>query len=441
MKRRDFLKAGLATGAGMAVGAPNVLLGASDKATKALNIAQVGAGGRGRAHWRNYARAKQNIVALCDVDAKRAGQAFKKFKDAAKYKDYRAMLEDMGDKIDAVSIATPDHSHHQIAKAAIQMGKHVYLEKPLVQTVPQARELHALAQKHGVVTQMGNQGHTHGRVQMLKEWIDAGIIGDVHEVHVFTNRPVWPQGMQQLPEAQEVPEHLDWELWQAGVTDQPYNEAYLPFKWRGWYAYGTGSLGDMGCHQLDGAFYALALGNPLAVSAVNSSESDVAFPKGSIVTYDFPSRGAHPPLTLKWFDGDMKSRCPQPEELDEGRNFGATGQIIYGSKGTIWVPTTYYGGFRVIPEKKMKEVAPKLPGKTIPRPEGNHFENFVMACQGKIKESSTSFDYAVPLTEMVLLGAIAQRRPSKTLKFDSETGRFSNDETANQIMQDPAPAV
>jgi predicted dehydrogenase len=438
MERRQFLQLGLAAGAGLSMSAPNVLRGASgSKKANKLNVAQIGAGGRGARHWRAYAEADENIVALCDVDSNRASEAFSKF-DVPKYKDYRAMLEDMGGKIDAVSIATPDHTHHQIAKHAIKMGKHVYLEKPLVQTIPEGRELRELAQKHGVMTQMGNQGHTLGRIQMLKEWIDAGLIGDVREVHVWTNRPVWPQGAASFPVAQRIPDHMAWGLWLGGKAHYPYNEAYAPFSWRGWYAFGTGSLGDMGCHQLDGVFYALELGNPSSVVSENSSTSEVAFPKGSVVNYQFPKRGQYPALTLKWFDGDMKDQCPKPKEM-EGRDLGKTGCLIYGDKGTIHVPDTYYGSFRIVPEKAMQAAKPNLPKRTLDRPKGNHFTNFTMACKGEIEQASSNFEYSVPLTEMVLLGAIAQRRPGKQLKFDSDAGRFVNDSKANQLVHDPVP--
>jgi len=439
MKRRDFLRLSASMGAGMAAGVPGRLLAAESTSNKSpnekLNIACVGSGGRGNNHVRAF--SEENIVGMCDVDSQRASEMFKKFERVPKFKDYRVMLDQLGDKIDAVSVATPDHAHHQIAKAAMQMGKHVYVEKPLTRTIPESRELLELSRRNKkIVTQMGNQGTSSPGQQRMKEWIDAGMIGDVKAVDVWTNRPVWPQGMKQLPKGQRVPDNLAWGLWLAGIASYPYHEDYLPFAWRGWYAFGTGSQGDMGCHQLNAPYYALELGKPETIYAEVEGGSDVAWPEKSLITYKFPARDGKPPVTLRWFDGGKQPE--RPEELGEERELGETGTFFYGEKATM-MSDTYGHSFRVIPESKMQEMAKNQPEKTLPRAEGDsHFDNFIRGCKGET-ETVSNFEYAVPLTEICLTGALAQQRPNKELAWDDSAGRVANDSEANKFVEGYVP--
>ena len=265
--RRTFIKSSAAAGAGFIIVPRHVLGGPgyispSDK----LNIAMVGVGGRGRSHVKAL-KDTENIVAMCDVDDERAAESYEQFPDVPKYKDFRKMFDAMANQIDAVTVATPDHTHAVIALPAMQMGKHVYVEKPLTHNIAEARMLTEAAKKYKVVTQMGNQGSSGEGIRQVKEWIDAGLIGQVKTVHAWTNRPVWPQGIPTPTEKVPVPNTLDWDLWQGPAKQRSYNPAYLPFNWRGWWEYGTGALGDIACHIIDVVHYALELPYPVAAEA------------------------------------------------------------------------------------------------------------------------------------------------------------------------------
>lgn len=435
MKRRDFIKIGGATG--LLASTPKGVFadlglrqGKIIKGRK-LNIACIGVGGQGDQAVKKC--GDENIVALCDVDSKRASKNFKKHSTIPHYSDYRKMLEEMDDEIDAVTIVTPDHTHFPAAMDAISRGKHVFVEKPLTHTVEQARLLQLAAQRHNVVSQMGIQGHTMGGIRRVKEWIQAGAIGEVRRVDSWTNRPGqwWNQGMSQWPKQMPVPESLDWNLWLGTAPARLYNEAYAPFKWRGWWDFGCGSLGDMGCHILDAPFWALDLGAPKSISAETSPVSIQAPPEWSIVTYEFPSRGERPPVTLKWYDGGKKPS--RPEELEDDRDIGGNGTIFYGSKGTLAsFNDAYCGSPRLIPESKMKEFAKNLPEKTIPRV-GGKYEEWIKACKGEGPKPGANFDYAGPLTEMVQLGNVAIRA-EKEIKWDSKRMRCIGDPDANRYL-------
>jgi len=404
-----------------------------------LNIAGIGVGGMGGGNVRSCSR--ENIVALCDVDRKYAAGTFKRYPKAKTYTDYRVMLDKQKD-IDAVIVATPDHTHAVISLAAMQAGKHVFCQKPLAHTVREARVLAAAAKKYKVQTQMGNQGHSSESIRLLREWIQAGAIGDVKEVHAWSDRPIggpWYANfaVKELPKSfPPVPDTLDWDLWLGPAKDRKYHPAYVPFKWRGWLDYGTGALGDMGCHILDPAFWALDLGQPTSVQAevehVKPELAPEVFPISSKLTYEFPARGKMPPLKLIWTDGHFKKKVPPM--LEKGRRMHASGAVIYGEKETILHGSHGAGGMRIIPEARMK--AFKRPDKSIQRVKGGHEGDWVRACkEGKDgKPASSNFSYGGPLTEMVLLGVIAMRVPGKKLLWDSKNLKFTNSPEATAFV-------
>jgi predicted dehydrogenase len=393
-----------------------------------LNVASIGAGGQG---WHDvHGMESENIVALCDVDENRAMKCFADFPNARRFKDYRVMLEKMDKEIDAVTVSTPDHTHYPAAKAAIEMGKHVFVQKPLTHTIWEARDLARLAREHGVVTQMGNQGHGYEGTRLVKEWIDSGRVGEVKQVDFWTDRPIryWKQGLDRPTEVQPVPVYLDWNLWLGTAPYRPYNEAYAPFRWRAWWDFGCGSLGDMACHVMDAAFWALDLKHPEWVEAETSPVNEETGPNWSIVRYKFPARGNKPPCLVTWYDGGKMP--PRPEMLEPDRQIPTDGgTYFHGTKETI-MSGTYCRSPRIIPEERMK--AFDRPEKTIPRSPG-HYQEWINACKGEGMTMS-NFDYAGPFTEMVLLGNLAIRTGER-VEWDSENLRCTNVPAANQYVR------
>jgi predicted dehydrogenase len=394
-----------------------------------LNIACVGAGGKGESDIQ--ALSTENLVAFCDVDNERAAATYKAFPKVKRYKDFRKMLEEMDSDIDAITVSIPDHSHAIVAMTAIQMKKHVFVQKPLTHTVYEARKLAEAAKKAGVVTQMGNQGHAGEGARLINEWIWDGAIGDVTEVHTWTNRPIWPQNIERPITIPSVPPTLDWNQWLGPAPWRPYHPAYVPFTWRGWWDFGVGALGDMGAHIIDHPFWALDLGYPDTVQATSTPYNVETYPLASVITYQFPARGEKPPVMLKWFDGGILP--PRPEELEAGRMMGEIGGgvIFIGTKGKLMC-SVYGENPRLIPETKMKEY--KRPEKTIPRSPGIHQE-WAAACKGE-GETTSHFEYAGKLTEMMLLGNIAMKVKDKNsiLQWDGPNMRFTNLEEANQYL-------
>jgi len=315
----------------------------------------------------------------------------------------------------------------------MQLGKHVYVEKPLTHTVYEARKLAKAAKEYNVVTQMGNQGHAGEGARIVNEWIQAGAIGDVHEVHTWTDRPIWPQGDLKKPEEiPSVPNYLDWNTWIGPAPYRPYHPAYHPFKWRGWWDFGTGALGDMGAHILDQPFWALNLDFPKTIQASSSKFSDQTYPLASIITWKFPEKDGRAPVKIVWYDGGLLP--PRPAELEPGRRLGAC--IYYGSKGML-MHGNYGEGPRLIPETKMKDFTP--PPKTIPRSPGIYEEWFEAIKNGT--KSTTDFSYSAKLTETMLLGNIAVKMQSKNtiLEYDGEKGEFTNMDEANQYLTKKYP--
>ncbi len=435
MERRGFLKAaGLGLAATLlpwpALAATPLRQGRAIKGRK-LNIACVGCGGKGRSDIE--ALSGENIVALCDVDFGQASGAFKDHRRAKRYKDYRVMLREMDQQIDAVTVSTPDHMHFPVAMMAIQMGKHVFVQKPMAHTIAEARALRVAARQHNVVTQMGIQGHCNEAVRLLKEWLDAGAVGPVREVHYWTDRPIWPQGIRTPDEAQPVPANLDWNLWLGVARERPYNSAYMPFKWRGWWDFGCGALGDIGCHMFDAGFAALELGYPTSVEAVSEAGTEDCAPTWSILTYQFPARpGGRPPVKVVWHDGGKQP--PRPSQLDEGRELPKdNGQLFLGDKGAILVNDMYCSSLRIVPEARMKEFT--RPPKTLPRSPGLYVE-WLDACKGQGPAPGANVDYAGPLTEMVLLGNLAVRTGQR-VEWDAENMLCTNLPAANRYVRKP----
>ncbi len=431
MNRRSFLKT--ASLASAAISLPNILRsqGADGQSpNNKLNIACCGVGGRG--HDAVDGLKGENLVAFCDVDDERAAKAYSEFPDVPHFRDYRVMLDKLGNKIDAVTVSTPDHMHFPIAMAAIALGKHVFVEKPLTHTVSEARRLAQAAREKKVATQMGNQGHAGEGARILKEWVDAGVLGEVREVHSWTDRPIWPQGVKPLDHSKMMPvvqPTLDWDLWLGVAQAREYDPAYLPFTWRGFWDFGCGALGDMACHVMDGAYWSLGLTAPTSVEAVSANQTEISAPTASVIRYKFPARGALPPVDWTWYDGGMMP--PLPPELEEARKLQSNGTLLIGSKAAV-VADTYYGSIRIIPEAKMKEAAGSLPPKTIPRVGMTHFLEWVRACKGGVPAGS-NFDYSSRLTESVLLGNVALRT-RRRIEWDAENMKVTNLPSANDFI-------
>ena len=431
LSRRDFMGTA-ATIAAFTIVPRHVLGGPGFKPpSEKLNIAAIGAGGMGASNTR--ACSNENIVALCDVDDERAKETFNKFPNARKWKDFRKMLDEQKD-IDAVIVATPDHTHTVAAMAAMQRGKHVYVQKPLTRMVWEARMLTEAARKYKVATQMGNQGHSGDGVRLICEWLWDGAIGPVREVHAWTNRPIWPQGIDRPKESEPVPDTLDWDLWVGPAPWRPYHSCYAPFKWRGWWDFGGGALADMACHVIDPVFWALKLKYPVSVEACATKVNNETFPLASIVHYEFPAREGMPPLKLHWYDGGMKP--PQPDALEPDRKLeqAASNVLFIGEKGVLRCGE-YGDSPRLIPETLMKEY--KRPPETLPRIEGGsggHEKNWIRACKGG-EPACSNFDYSGPLTETVVMGNLAIRNLGKKLLWDGKNMKVTNDEKANEYVK------
>ena len=436
--RRNFIKKSIVLPSIMIL--PRHVLGGkgytspSDK----LNIAGIGVRKWGMGANNLSQCATENIVALCDVDQKQAAPTYKKYPKAKVYKDFRIMLENQKD-IDAVIVATPDHNHAVITMLAMKMGKHVYCQKPLTHTVYEARMITEAAKKYKVQTQMGNQGRSSDEIRSLKEWIDDDAIGKVREVFAWTDRPVggheWDTFAVKAMSKDKppIPEGLDWDLWLGPAPYRDYHPDYHPLSWRAWMDFGTGSMGDMGCHILDPSFYALELGAPSEIQATSThwipEVSSQTFPSASIVRMKFPKRGKHPELNLTWSDGRILP--PIPDEFNEGEKFTLSGAMLVGDEGKILHDSHGASGLRIISEEKMKDY--KQPEKTIPRVTTSHEGDWIRACKDGIPASS-SFDYGGPLTEMALLGMIAIRLKDQRLKWDSKNLKFTNNEEANRLL-------
>ncbi len=429
MSRRAFLNGAALAAAGVAIVPRRVLGGPGFIApSDTVNVATVGVGGMGRGNTNAVAKAGHNIVALCDIDDVYAAKTYNAYPNAKRYVDYRKMLEGQKD-IDAVVVATPDHTHAVITLAAMQMGKHVYVQKPLTWSVREARELEKAARQYKVVTQMGNQGHSGDGTRQVVEWIRDGAIGPVREVHIWTNRPIWPQGIDR-PTGTTPPDTLAWDLFLGPAPYRPYDPAYTPFKWRGWVDWGTGALGDMGAHLVDQPFWALKLGFPTTVETFSTKYNKESWPLGTITYYDFPARDGMPPVKLTWTDSGL---FPQTPEEMKGEELPKEGGVIYvGDKGKL-MHLTYGNEPRLLPKSldaSYKRPAPTL--KRIPGGTAGHEQNWLDAIQGK-QEISCPFSYAAPLTETMLLGLVALHA-GKKIEYDGANMRVTNMPEANDYL-------
>lgn len=463
MKRRKFTQLAASSIPFFTIVPSYVLGGRHTAPSDKLNVAGIGSGGKGIVNLTNtFNEGSDNIVALCDVDDRSAVKARENWPKAPYYRDYREMLDKEGDRIDAVTVSTPDHMHAVQALEAMKRGKHVYCEKPLTHDIYEARMLTQAAEKYKLVTQMGNQGSSGDDTRYVESWIQNGLIGDVHTVHVWTNRPVWPQGIP-TPEGEEsVPKELDWDLWLGTAPPRAYNSAYLPATWRGWKDYGTGALGDMGCHFMDVPFRALRLGYP---SSVHCSTAAVwkgffeeaiypdSFPPAAKIHLQFPEANGRPPVELIWYDGGILP--DRPKELLPDEEFGEwDGGILFeGSQGKM-LAGLFGQKATILPTAAMADVPLPEPSRPLVEngPEG-HQQNWVKACkEGYGAPTSSPFSESGPLTETVLMGNLAvlsfnhavpdeqsNRKWAfpgrKELIWDGENMKITNFEAANQFVK------
>ena len=430
--RRDILKAGAVSALTLNF-LPARVFGANDR----IAVAGIGAGGKGRADIAGSAAAGADIVALCDVDPRRGADSYKKYPKAKRFADFRVMLDKFGKSIDACTISTPDHTHAVATMKALQMGKHCYTQKPLTHDVWEARELVRMAAKTKVATQMGNQAHAGEPIRRVVELVRAGIIGNVTEAHVWTNRPVWPQGMtKRLPKA-KVPANVDWDLWLGTAPWREYGEGYLPFKWRGWWDFGTGALGDMACHLMDMAWWSLELGVPTHVEAKHGGNTKESPPNWAVIDYQFAARGKKPPVKLVWYDGkkDGVQNAPSKEvtggvDMLAGRDtfgtvlIGDKGKLFFHRKKSNWMVT----GRNADEVKHIEATTPK----SIPRVRSNYTE-WLDAAAGKGHAPLSRFEVAGPYTEVVLLGNLAIRA-NEPVDWSLKKGEAKSDK-ANSFVR------
>jgi len=452
MKRRNFIGSAMTVAAGITI-IPGQVMGKkfgyaspSDK----LNIAGIGVGGMGR---RNLANMKtENIVALCDVDWKYAAKTFNDYPKAKRFKDWRVMFDQMGKSIDAILVATPDHTHAGVAAHAITLGKHTYVQKPLTHSVYESRLLTKLSEKYKVATQMGNQGNSFDWCRQLAEWVQSGVIGDVYEAHCWTDRPIWPQGLNEPKGGVPVPSTLDWDLFIGPAKKRPYDPAYTPWNWRGFWDFGTGALGDMACHIMDPLYWALDLKYPVSVLASSTLANLYSPPQAQKIRYKFPARPAKgkvnmPELTVYWYDGGLLP--DRPEELKDGEIMGDSngGIILVGTKGKIM--TGCYGmNPTLLPTSKMADF--KQPEPSIPRIKGGngniwdtnaHEQDWIRACKespGNRTEASSNFRFSGPFNEIVVMGVLAVRLSGlqglhRELQWDGENMQFTNISPTDKI--------
>jgi len=443
--RRDFIRGTAAAGAALITGLPGCAHLTSERIRVAgtpsvhrapwleeLRIAFIGTGGMGGAHIAETLGLGVVCPCFCDVDTNQMATAVEHYPKAGRYQDYRVMFDKEHANIDAVMIATPDHHHYPATMIAMQLGKHVYTQKPLTHTPWEARQLTEAARRYRVATQMGNQGHAKEGWRLVYEWVHSGAVGEITEVHAWTDRPIWPQGMNRPEAIDPVPPNLDWDVWLGPAPHRPYkSEAYHPFNWRGWWDFGAGALGDMACHTMDGMWAVLDPGHPTAVGPYAATfVTDEAFPTASVVKWEFPATRNRRAFVAYWYDGGLKP--PLPEGLEIGRRLADSGCLFVGSRASILVSGSYLNSPRVFPESIMKEIG--RPPRVLERSPG-HVQEWVMAAKGEkpLDFAKSNFAYAGPFTEAVLLGNVAVRM-QRRLEWDGPNMRFTNLPEANAFV-------
>lgn len=439
LSRRDYVKLSV-------LGAGSLMLPGFAKSCSSdngkLNIALIGSGGIAKTAFRHC--QPENVIAIADVDDVQGAPGFKVFPKAKRYKDYRKLLDKHHNELDLVIVSTPDHSHFAATYLAMEYGIAVHTQKPLTHNIWQARTLKEAAKKFNVQTVMGNQGHTYEGMRLIKDWYDAGLLGDVREVHAWTGRTTNNNANAKIEyPAQPVPETLDWNLWQGPVNERPYNEEFVPQNWRWHWEYGSGGLGDIGCHTLDIPVYTMGLGYPSSVYLDQSldfrSEFDNKVPSDQsfTVVFEFPAEGNRPPVKIYWYEGGRMPELPDAvlsETPEMKKNLAGGGCMLVGEKNTIISP-----GMRPTNPKLVyhwDELQNNLPEKTTPRAIGGPVEEIIAAVKGEIPKCGSNFDYAVPLTEIVLLGTIAIRTNKKVI-YNPETMTFT-DSSLNSYIKEPA---
>jgi predicted dehydrogenase len=447
--RRQFLQASIAAGVGFwAAGGVRGDEKKEDKKLERLNFACVGVGGKGDSD-SDHAAQNGDVVAICDIDdntlnskankdvSGKAKKGITPFKKAQKFNDFREMFAKMGDKIDAVTVSTADHTHAAIAMMAIKAGKHVYCQKPLCHDVAEARALREAAKKFKVCTQMGNQGTALDNFRTSVEMLRSGALGKVKEVHVWTNRPIWPQspGITKRPEPKQPPKHVHWDLFLGPAPERPYTDAYTPFKWRGWWDFGTGALGDMACHTANMPYMGLELGLPTTISAESEKVNEETYPGWARIAFEFPAKGKRAAVKFFWYEGkrDGKRVLP-PEELFQGQKPSGSASLIVAENVTLYSPDDY-GATRTILGKNASDV--KMPEKTLRRRGGNNDEQQKKEWVEAIKANDptlalSNFEYAAMLTESILLGNAAIKA-GKKLEYNGEKGTCADAE-CNKLL-------
>ncbi len=442
--RRSFLHGASVAGFGIFASGRHGEAGAVSP-NETLNIACIGVGGKGESDTRHASKFGK-IVAVCDIDEQRGGANFERFKDAKRYHDYRKLLEEMGSKIDAVTVSAPDHHHAPAAVMAMRLGKHVYCQKPLTHSVWEARLMRETAREKGVCTQMGNQGTANPGFRRGVEIIRSGAIGEIREVHVWTNRPFkyWKQAPDLVARPQDtpgIPNHVHWYEFLGPAPDRPYHPVYHPHNWRGWWDFGTGSLGDMACHTTNLAFMALKLGLPTRVSAHSGEINPETYPAWATITYEFPAREGLPPVKLTWNEGarDGRRNLPFAELFPPGFRYSDSGSLFVGSKGKLYSPSDNGADQILLPEAEFKGF--HAPPPSLPRIEGkddedqDHKQEWIEAIRAnKPAHALSNFAYASTVTEAMLLGNVAVRS-GETIEYDPASGRITNSSSASQYLK------
>jgi len=442
--RREFIKKSSALGIGTLIIPHFTRVSANSK----VNIAVIGAGGRG---WRNFTsflnkenpEQSENIVAFCDVCDKRAASAYEALPEVPRFKDFRKMLDKMHKDIDAVIISTPDHTHFPAAMASMQMGKHVYVEKPLAHNIWQLRTLSKAASHYNVIAQMGNQGHSSDGIRRVKEWVDAGVTGEVREVFAWFSGPEFKQDGYFLkpknypPQTSPVPGELDWDLWLGPALEREYTDYYHPRFWRGWYDFGCGELGDWACHTLDAPFWSLDLGTPTVVEPEHSDRNQMPeqfVTNSSILRFEFPARGNNPPVIMKWHEGGLQPDNRPEWLMDEMSN---NGMIMVGSEKSVRTDGRPNDSRLVMPEEEWKVYQENPSEPVIPRiPDESPHHEWLNAIKGSGPMPVSDFNYASRLTEMALMGVLAQRFDTR-IEFDAKNMEITNHTELNQYLKEP----